>query len=183
MKLDKLGMELVDEFLGVLNRQFYFDGPKKAFFWDRSLLIDAIQHPAVYLHDRGIHCEFPVERYRELLMGIIAEIKRHGDTDKIQHFGRYFYKCVQDHMRHQGDRYYAEAVAARNSIANIAAGLLSKRKQPTIDPTVEILATAAKLAAQRRGKKKAKVVPAPEPDLFASMAPATPLQASSRRPA
>ena len=177
MNLDKLGTELVDEYLGRLNRQFYYDGPKKAFFWDRSLLIQAIQAPAVYLYDRGIRREFPVEKYRQILNTVIAGIQHHGDTAHIQHFGRYFLTSVQSHMRsHHGDAYYQEAIATRNVCAGIDAGRVFKKKTPVTDSTVEILATAAKLAAQKRGKKRTKVAPAPEPDLFACTAPAPPLQ-------
>jgi len=184
MTLDKLGTELVDEFLGRLNRQFYYDGPKKAFFWDRSLLIQAIQAPAVYLYERGIRREFPVEKYREILNVVIAGIQHHGNTAKIEHFGRYFLTSVQSHMRsYHGDAYYQDAIATRNVCAGIDAGRIFRKKTPPTDSTVEILATAAKLAAQKRGRKKAKVVPVPEPDLFACMAPAAPQQASSRRPA
>jgi len=177
MNLDKLGTELVDEYLGRLNRQFYYDGPKKSFFWDRSLLIQAIQAPAVYLYDRGIRREFPVDKYRTILDTVITGIQHHGDTAHIQHFGRYFLTSVQSHMRsHHGDAYYQEAIATRNVCAGIDAGRVFKKKTPVTDSTVEILATAAKLAAQKRGKKRTKVAPAPEPDLFACTAPAPPLQ-------
>ncbi|MGA3169447.1 MAG: hypothetical protein ABSE62_00385 [Chthoniobacteraceae bacterium] len=134
MTLDKLGTELVDEYLGRLNRQFYYDGPKKAFFWDRSLLIQAIQAPAVYLYDRGIRREFPVEKYRQILNTVIIGIQHHGDTARIRHFGRYFLTSVQSHMRsHHGDDYYQEAIATRNVCAGIDAGKLFQKKIPEED--------------------------------------------------
>jgi len=184
MKLDKLGTDLVDEFLGVLNRQFYCYGPKKAFFWDHSLLIKAIQAPAVYLFDRGIKSEFPVEKYREVLWTVIRGIQHHGDTAKIEHFGRYFLTSVQSHMRHQGDIYYQEAIRTRNACSDarrLAERLTSGKAPPKTDPTVEILATAARLSAQRRIKRK--VVPAPvhDLDLFAGSPSAAPLQNAGRR--
>ncbi|HEX4084331.1 MAG TPA: hypothetical protein VHY22_05435 [Chthoniobacteraceae bacterium] len=183
MTLDKLGTELVDEFMREINEKFYFSGPKKAFFWDRSLLIQAIQFPAVYLFDRGIRREFPVERYRELLTGIIDGIYKHGNS-KVEHFGRYFLTCVQTHMRsHHGDDYYQEAIATRNVCAGIDAGKVFKKKTPVTDSTIEVLATAAKLAAQKRGRKKAKLAPTPQLDLFACTPSAPPLQSPSRRPA
>jgi hypothetical protein len=184
MNLDKLGSDLVAEFLGILNRQFYLTGPPKAFFWDRSLLIDAIQAPAVYLSDRGIKCEFPVERYREVLWTVIKGIMHHGDTANITHFGRYFLKAVQDHMRHQGDVYYEECTRARNLCADakrMADTLTAGRKRPAFDPTVEILAQAAKIAAQKRIKKKAPAAPVPQLDLFACTPPAGAPQDVRRR--
>lgn len=183
MTLDKVSPGLVEDFLRILRQQFYYDAPKKAFFYDRTMLFEAITHPAVYLKQRGISREVSEQEYRDILTKIIREIQGHGDTANIRHFGRYFLTSVQKHMLHQGDVYYQEASAIRSIQADYAMGLLSPRKKvPAVDHTVEILAHAAKLAAQKRGKKKPAPLTQAEPDLFACTPLASPVQKVRKTP-
>jgi hypothetical protein len=181
MKLDSIGKDLVAQLVTMLRDQFYFDRPKKAFFYDHSLLVDAVTYPAGWLFRKGMTREFPADRYREVLLSIVQDIKRHA-TGEIRHFGRYFLHAVQEHMKHQGDRYYEECKHVRDIVSDVALGAAQppKKGMPRTDSTLEILAAARTLAAQKRQKRKVAPAECPQLDLFGGSPSAAPLQSARR---
>ena len=147
--------QLQVEFLQLLRRQFYGDNDK-AFFQQRSYLIQAIGWIAGWLKDRGVW--LPLDRQRQILQHVIREIQHHGNTSRIAFFGGYFLAAVQRHLKHNDDHYYEEgktAVAAavnRMPFSDMLRGL-----QPASEPAQanSALAEFAQLARSgpRRGKK------------------------------
>lgn len=71
----------------------------------RDLLL-AVSEPANYLHARGL--KLPGKRYLAILSEVIQGIRKHG-ARSIHNLPIYLRKCVQDHMKMQGERYIEEA--------------------------------------------------------------------------
>ena len=144
--------ELTAAMLGELRREFYQAKPAKLFYQDRSLLLKAIAAPAVYLNDRG--AKAPGSRYQSILRLVIRTIKAKGDIGAIHSFGRYFLHAVQEHMRHQGDRYYEEAKAPR-PLSTLVPGAVRKLTPDQAATVTDALAQAHRALSVKSGRKKA----------------------------
>jgi len=155
--------EMLEEIMGVIQRQFYPDD-FVGFCKQRRILVQAVTYPAWYLSTKGM--EYPETRYRTLMMGILDDIKRKGNTAHIGYFCAYLLKCVQEHMKHHGEGYLEEAKKIQRQIDDVLHGIKSATpKTPKHDGTVERLVAARRLMASPM-KKKAKPVTAEQPTLF-----------------
>lgn len=145
---------LVKNWLHRIKTQFYPDTPKE-FYQQRNILITAITTPARWLDERGVR--LPEARIDSILNDIFRGIMHHGDTGRIAYFCRYYLKAVQDHMSHQGERYYEEGKSLR-FILDSALENLSKKQAAKLpeaqDRTTSELAALNRLVAATRVKKK-----------------------------
>jgi len=145
---------LVKNWLHRLKNQFYPDNAKD-FYQQRSILITAITTPAHWLDERGVR--LPEARIDAILTDILRGIMHHGDTAHIAYFCRYYLKAVQDHMKHQGDKYYEEGKSLR-FIVDSALENLSKKQAAKLpdaqDRTTSELAALNRLVNATRVKKK-----------------------------
>lgn len=146
--------DLVKNYLQRLRSQFYADD-EKGFYQQRPVLIDAITTPARWLDDRGVR--LPERRLSDILDEIIKSIMHFGSTGKIEYFCRYFLYAVQQHMKHQGERYYDEGKSLR-FITDTALENLSKKQRArlgdAVDPTTSRLAELNRLVRQTAVRKK-----------------------------
>lgn len=147
--------ELVKINLHRLRTQFYES--EKEFFQQRSILMKAITYPSFWLEERGVR--LPAEKLNSILDTIIRGIMHHGATRQIGYFCAYFLKCVQDHMRMQGERYYDEAKSLR-SITETALDHLTKKQLARLpeaqDRTTSELAALNRLVRETSAKRRRK---------------------------
>jgi hypothetical protein len=142
--------------LAGVRRDFYANVDAKRFFQDRSMLMRAITQPAQWLKKRG--ARLPGSKYRAILATVIDTIKRHGAREK-GYFPRYFLFCVQEHMKHHGDEYLAQAKTLdgkRNigprAINELVTGALKGTTPGGVDLTVDVLAEAHRALITRGGR-------------------------------
>jgi len=156
--------DLVKNYLHRIRNQFYPDD-EKGFFQQRTQLITAITTPARWLDERGVRV--PERRLCEILDEVIVGIQRFGATGEIKFFCRYFLFAVQEHMKHQGERYYEEGKSLR-AITNSALDTLTKKQRARLgdaeDATTSRLADLNRLMRETAAKKK-KAVKAPASQL------------------
>jgi hypothetical protein len=155
--------DFFQELLAKVRRDLYKGESDKTWFAQQKMIKKALLHPAACLHKHRV--ELPAARYQAILEDIINTIVRNGHLDRVGYMARYFLHCVQQHMLHHGDRYYAEGKAIRNRVDLVMSSV--ERAARGADSTVPILAQADQLL--HLGKRKAKLKPiAPEltPDLF-----------------
>lgn len=158
---------LVKNWLHRLKNQFYPDNAKD-FYQQRSVLITAITTPARWLDERGVR--LPEKRMDAILTDILRGIMHHGDTARIGYFCRYYLKAVQDHMTHQGEKYYEEGKSLR-FIVDTALENLSKKQAAKLPDaqdrtTVELAALNRLVQSTRVKKKKVAVKTATQQELF-----------------
>jgi hypothetical protein len=150
---------LVKDTLHRLRNQFFADD-EKGFFQQRSMLVEAITTPARWLEERGVH--LPEEKLRDILDRIILGIMRHGATGRIGYFCRYFLFTVQEHMKHQGEKYYEEGKSLR-TITETTIDRLTKKQLARLgdaeDPTTTRLAALNRLVRETAIKKKRTTKP------------------------
>lgn len=154
---------VIKDLMSKVQRDLYKGKPFDLWAAQQKMVKKALLHPAACLHKQGI--ELSAERYQAILEGIITTVAAKGDLQKVTYMSRYFYYCVQQHMIHQGDRYYTEGKAVRNRVHLTMSAL--EKAVAGADSTVPVLAEADKLLqiGKRKGKVKPVSVPK-EPDLF-----------------
>ena len=146
--------ELIQDLLGVIRSQFYADaGPKK---WAQDLSFvrkHVVLWPASWLNSRGVTLR--PDRYRDLVLGVLNEVKRHGQTGAVRYWPGYLKHCLQEHFRHHGDEVYAEAKSMRTTLET---AMLAARSRVSDQPGRQIqeLANAYRLATlpARRQKRR-----------------------------
>lgn len=139
--------QLTDHLLADIHARFYQGVSAKKWAQEKRILIQAITYPARYLNERG--GKLPGRRYLEILKAILADIQRHCQAKTFQRLSVYILHCVQEHMRHQGDRYYQEAKDAKPAAA--VAGRVIRKAQATVgDHSTRILAETHKILSQRK---------------------------------
>ncbi len=151
-------LDLVNDILHVVRSSFYADATDKKWAQDRGFILRrAVSYPAAWLNKRGV--TVPPERYREILIGIFLDIKRHGSTGAVKYWPGYLALCVQRHMDHHGEDYYEEGKSLRAALER--AQMAFKRAAqaaPAHDPVEGLAQVHRVLAAQHKRKKAA---PAP----------------------
>jgi hypothetical protein len=135
-----------------IQQQFYPDNPKR-FHRDRRMLLKAITWPATWLREKGLNETnvMPSDRYRQLILDQINEVKRYGQYMKYgEYFPGYLMKCIQNWFIHQGDGFYEQLKGARSlfDIALVKVQNLPAREvaQP---PVVDVLAAAHGLVKKK----------------------------------
>jgi hypothetical protein len=158
---------LLKNWLHRLKNQFYPDNAKD-FYQQRSVLITAITTPARWLDERGVR--LPEKKLDAILTDILRGIMHHGDTSHIAYFCRYYLKVVQDHMKHQGDKYYEEGKSLRfivdSTLENLSKKQAAKLPDAQDRTTSELAALNRLVNATRVKKKKVAVKTATQQELF-----------------
>jgi hypothetical protein len=143
--------EFTSEMLRELRREFYRDATEKAFFREADFLRQAIFYPANYLHERGVKA-LP-SKYRAIVQTVVRAIKAKGNREKIHCFGVYFLHCVQEHMKHHGDEYYAEAKSPR-AVASLLDPALRRLQNSEALNATAALAEAHRALRSKSGRKR-----------------------------
>jgi hypothetical protein len=134
--------------------QFYRDDQKQYFHSQLKDLKRVVTYPAKWFNDKAIFV--PAERYQEIVLAVLMDIKRHGNTAAIQYWPRYLLTCVQSHFRVQGERYYNEGKAARDLLPRVLkdlpAGTGGRAQAP--DAFTRDLATVHALLKSPGGRRK-----------------------------
>jgi hypothetical protein len=130
--------------------QFYRDDQKQYFHSQLKDLKRVVTYPAKWFNDKAIFV--PAERYQEIVLAVLMDIKRHGNTAAIQYWPRYLLTCVQSHFRVQGERYYNEGKAARDLLPRVLKDLPAGTPPP--DTFTTQLATVHALLKSPGGRRK-----------------------------
>ncbi|HYE32617.1 MAG TPA: hypothetical protein VEH27_14410 [Methylomirabilota bacterium] len=155
-------VEIVNDLLFSIRNQFYIDAPTKKWAQDSAFIRrNVVLWPAAWLNNRGV--TLPPARYKEIILGVLNEVKVHGKTAVVKYWPGYLKHCLQEHFKHQGERYYEEAKALRASIETALqmAGSATAKVDP-ITVMAEARRDLLKAAARpsSRGKKNS------QPELF-----------------
>lgn len=150
----RLPEELTNDLLGLIRRQFLPDAPEKEWFKDHHhfIKLNVVLWPARFMVGKGF--SIPADRYHAIMVGILNEIKCHGDTAKIRNWSRYLMTCVQEHWKHHWEEYYGEAKSLRNQAE---AALLALKPQ-SVDDGARVIEAMAAAHRVLTGKKKPKKV-------------------------
>jgi DNA-binding FrmR family transcriptional regulator len=77
---------------------------------------------ASWLNKKGVTLK--PERYKQILLERLNEIKIHGQTQAIKYFPGYLKHVLQTHLKHHGQDYYDEGKALRalteNALSTLA---------------------------------------------------------------
>lgn len=160
--------ELVAELLAVVRRQFYPDSlvddarAKKRWFQEQHLIRSwVVLWPAKWLDERGVW--LPPEKYRQALLDIFDEVKRHGDTGAVKNWPRYLASCVQSRFGIRAEEFLEEGKVARAIVEKVALGLTAPRRADDARRGADLVKTlaAAKAALGKAGKRTKKVAAPP----------------------
>src|SRR5581483_250005 len=106
----------------------------------------------------------PMSKYRQILLAVIATIKRHGRQVKFRRFSLYFFKAVQEHMNHHGEEYYYQAKV--RPVGEILPGLTRDVRPGRVpDRATEILSQINRVVRSPGGRGRA-IQKADSGDLF-----------------
>ena len=111
---EAIPQEIIQDVLAAIRSACYAsnDVAPKQWYQDRVFLLQrVVLWPAGWLHKRGV--SLPPERYKEILLSIIKDIRIHGQASTVKYWPGYLAKCVQDHFKHNEDNLYNEAKAFR----------------------------------------------------------------------
>lgn len=146
--------ELVEDLLQIIRTKFYLEHPI-AFAKDRPRLLSwVVLYPAGWLKKRGV--TLPPERYKAILVTVLLDAARFGQTTKVTYFPAYLRQVVQSHFQVHGDEYYEEAKSVRNLVEHAVLVAGQARGSAAPDPVAELAAAAQILRLKTR-----KTVPKP----------------------
>jgi hypothetical protein len=158
---------VIEELLKKARAVLYRGQPDRAWFTQQVRVKAALTLPAAWLQERQV--EIPAARYQAILEGILDTIRANGREHLGPYPCAYFHHCVESHLAHHGDKYYAEGKGIRNRVQLFMSSV--EKARIGADSTVPILAGVH--AALDTGKRRKSKAPAPalQPDLFASAKP------------
>lgn len=145
--------QMVAELLAYIRQQFCPDIDAKP--WGQMshfIKRHSIMWAAAFIHGKGF--TLPVAEYDKIMREIFLGIKLHGKTGSISYWPAYLSKCVQEHWRHNWEKYY-EASKSMTTIADAAIVGLA-RTPVRSGPTVEPIAAALRVLNAHRRKPKIK---------------------------
>lgn len=151
----------MNDMLAVIHFRFFGSETPRRWAQEQGVIRQVITYPARYLEDRGV--SLPEDRYRKLLVYILADIQRNIQNPAgIRRMSYYLLHSVQEHMKHQGDRYYELAKtpkAASSHTKEVLAGL------EIAEPITPALAQAHAILAART-QRRCKPAAETQQDLF-----------------
>jgi hypothetical protein len=154
-----LPVDIVTDLLTAIRNQFYADS-REQFLKDQHFIKrEFTLYLASWLDKRGVTLK--PDRYKALLLGLLNEIKTHGNTAAVKYWPGYLKHVLQEHLKHHGEDIYQEAKSLRtlaeNSLLSLSHlnGGASAAAEPTLDP-VRALAEARRDLLQMNKAKRAK---------------------------
>lgn len=148
-----LSKQFMIDMTTMIRGQFCPDWDNRNWNMHLWLVQRAVIYPATWLNKRGIFVA--PERYRELLLELLQEVKVKGGEIKFP--PGYLLKCVQDHMRFNADRYNSEGKAARDRLAKLLGTFPTAEARP--DFLVKALAAGGE-AIQKPKRRRSTPEPA-----------------------
>jgi hypothetical protein len=154
--------DLIERLCRNIRNQFLPDLDDKTWYKDHYHFIkrNVVMWPARFMAGKGFN--LPADRYETILLSVLNEVKRFGETGLVKYWPGYLMKCVQDHWRHHWEEYYEEAKSVRNNALTALAhlGQLPTKEDHTTD------AIAAAQAVLSRPKKRPGKPIATQPNLL-----------------
>ena len=142
--------------------------PDHCWFAQQTRVKFALTLPAKRLDEFKV--ELSAERYQAIVGGILDTIKANGRRDLGSYPCAYLHHCVETHLRHHLDEYYAEGKSVRNAVT--AAMSFADRAHVGADGTIPVLTQVnATLAVGKRKPKAKPIAPPSQSDLFAPPKP------------
>lgn len=135
--------EVIESALTEVRRLFYADMQK--FAQDREFLVRVLTVPAKWLHERG--ASMPASWHARILGLILADAKAH-QAGPARFFPGWLLKVVQEHMQHQGDRYYQAAKGTRHLAGKVVRGV-SRETQAVAEDATRLLVEAHRIASRK----------------------------------
>jgi hypothetical protein len=145
--------EIIHDLMGVIRGAFY-PGDDRWFADQHFIRRHVVTWPAAWLVGKGVTLK--PERYKEIVLGVIQGIKRHGQTGVVKYWPGYLKHCLQMHFKVHGDEIYEEAKSLRTALDN--ALLACKRGEGDGPDPIEVIAAARRIKTPgrpARGKVKA----------------------------
>ena len=144
--------EIIADLMGAVRNQFYAGSDK--WFGDQEFIKRrVVTWPARWLNGRGVTLKPP--RYKEILLGIFQDIKRHGTTEAVAYWPGYLMHCVQQHFKHHGEEIYTEAKSLRNQVENaLLAGRRAADEARANDPVAGLALVHQALTVAHKRKQK-----------------------------
>lgn len=150
-------VDIVTDLMGAIRSQFFAESftrdPKLFKRWKQDqafMLKNVVLWPAAWLTRRGVTLK--PERYKQIILEVINEVKAHGKTEAIKYWPGYLMKCVQSRFKHHEDDIYAEAKSLRTQIERVMASAKAAPRAP--DPIQALAAAQQVLSTQTRAKKR-----------------------------
>jgi len=140
--------EMVGSLMGAVRSNFYGEIPEKWFADQHFIKRNVVLWPANWLNEKGV--TLPPERYKAIMLALFVEIKVNA-TGPLKYPPGFLMKCVQDHFRIQGEKYYDEGKTIRSK-ADLA--LLSAINAPRAADPVAALADAHRILTGHKRLKK-----------------------------
>jgi hypothetical protein len=150
--------EIVADIMSAIRGQFYPDATPKQWMQEGTFIKrEFVLYFAAWLDKKGVTLK--PERYKQILLERLNEIKIHGKTEAIKYFPGYLKHSLQQHLKFHGEDYYNEGKNLRAQLENT----LSKLPGPTVDP-VRVMAEARNDLL--KSKKKPSKITAKQLPLF-----------------
>jgi hypothetical protein len=155
-----LPVDIVTDLLTAIRNQFYADS-RDQFLKDQHFIKrEFCLYLASWLDKRGVTLK--PDRYKALLLGLLNEIKTHGNTAAVKYWPGYLKHVLQQHLKHHGEDIYHEAKSLRtlaeNSLLSLSHlnGGASAAAEPTLDPIRAMAEARRDLLQNKRSKRPSK---------------------------
>lgn len=155
-------MEIISDLQQAIRNQFYLiSGPCGEHQWLKDqhfIKREFTLYLAGWLDRKGVTLK--PERYKALLLGLLTDIKTHGNTGAVKYWPGYLKHVLQQHLRHHGEEIYNEAKALRTLTENTLLALGTAAPAPAAPDPIRILAEHRRdLLQSKRSKLPSKSQP------------------------
>ena len=155
---------VITELLAKARAILYKGLPERSWFSQQVRVKFALTLPAKWLDERKV--ELTGERYQAILDAILDTIKANGRRDLGSFPCAYLHHCVETHLRHHIDGYYAEGKSLRNTMDRVLTH--AARVRPVVAIFAQVHAT---LDVGKRKAKLKSIAAGLQPDLFGGANP------------
>lgn len=120
--------EMVSDLMGAIRSAFYA-GDGRWFKDQHFIRRQVVTWPAAWLNARGV--TLTAGRYKEIVLGVLMGIKRHGQTEAVRYWPGYLKHCLQTHFKVNSEEIYEDGKAIRGKVE--AAMLVACRSAARVD--------------------------------------------------